>query len=336
MLNSPNNCRILITMGRQFSDLRPIVVTNCTTRKRATDPPVTLSVLARHESLPKLAKRWFAALSKMPRRTTAGELYVGRAMVESKRVARSLGADLYVVSAGLGLVHESDQVPNYDFTASASAGPLQAALDCSREPLTNWWSLLIERTATHGSLASVVRVTPDQLVLVALPASYLRLVGADLAAIGNEASQRLRIFTSEAGQAQVPECLRHCVLPYDGRLECVSGYQGTRAEFPQRALRHFVEALAGHELAAGDAHAAVTASLAGLVRRATPVRQRKSDEEITHMLRQQWASHAGSSTRLHRYLRDKAQVACEQSRFVALWRQVRAECQEREVNTHAA
>ncbi len=54
------------------------------------------------------------------------------------------------------------------------------------------------------------------------------------------------------------------------------------------------------------------------------------------MLRQQWASHAGSSTRLHRYLRDKAQVACEQSRFVALWRQVRAECQEREVNTHAA
>ncbi|MDP1692161.1 MAG: hypothetical protein Q8L49_09480 [Burkholderiaceae bacterium] len=256
-------------------------------------------------------------------------------MAESKRVARSLGADLYVVSAGLGLVHESDLVPNYDFTVSADGGPLRTALDVSGEPVTSWWAVLTGQRAVRGSLADLVNATPNRLMLVALPASYLRMVGDDLASVDDKAKQRLRIFTSEAGMAVAPANLRQCVLPYDDRLEAIAGYDGTRAEFPQRALRHFVSALDGDKLARRDAHAAVTTALSGLERRTIPLRQRVTDERITAMLRQNWASYAGSSTRLHRYLRDDALVACEQSRFRTLWRHVQAERQGREAISYA-
>lgn len=256
-------------------------------------------------------------------------------MTESKRVARSLGADLFVVSAGLGLVHESDLVPNYDFTVSGVGGPLRTALDDSGESVTTWWSVLTGQSAARGSLAELVNAAPNRLMLVALPASYLRMVGDDLASVDDKAKQRLRIFTSEAGMAGAPANLRQCVLPYDDRLETLAGYDGTRAEFPQRALRHFVSALHGDKLAPREAHAAVTTALSGLKRRTIPLRQRMTDERITAMLRQNWASYAGSSTRLHRYLRDEALVACEQSRFRTLWRHVQAERQGREAMSYA-
>lgn len=323
-------------MSRHLPDLRPIVVTNCTTRKRAPDPPVCLSAVSGCETLPNLAKRWAALLRKAPRRTAAGDLYVGRAIAESKYVARSLGADLYVVSAGLGLVRETDLVPNYDLRVGASGGPLKGALQTSGELSTRWWAVLTGRAEAAGSLADLVCARPDRMVFVALPSSYLRMVGDDLATIGGKAAQRLRIFTSAAGQAEVPEHLWHCVLPYDERLEALDGYNGTRAEFPQRALRHFVDLLGGHQLTPQDAHAAVTTALAGLKKRTPPTRQKRTDPQIASMLREHWTSYAGSSTRLHRYLRDEALVACEQSRFRTLWRQVQAEYQGWEASARAA
>lgn len=321
-------------MVRQFPNLRPIVVTNCTTRKRAPDPPVSLSAESRSEPLSELAKRWDALITNAPRRTAAGDLYVGRAITESKAVTRSLGADLYIVSAGLGLVRDTDLVPNYDLTVGSSCGPLQGALRTSGERSTRWWEVLTGRTDAAGSLADLMSRC-DRMALIALPASYIRMVRDDLGTIEGSAAQMLRIFTSEAGRTEVPEHLLHCVLPYDERLETLDGYDGTRAEFPQRALKHFVEVLGGHQLALPDSHTAVTASLAGLKKRATPTRQRMTDAQIASMLREQWTLYSGSSTRLHRYLRDKALVACEQSRFRTLWRKVQAEYKDRDANANA-
>jgi len=76
--------------------------------------------------------------------------------------------------------------------------------------------------------------------------------------------------------------------------------------------------------------------MSDLARRTIPLRQKRTDEQIIALLRQSWTSYAGSSTRLHRYLRDEALVACEQSRFRTLWRQLLAEYQGQEVNARAA
>ena len=158
-------------------------------------------------------------------------------MAECKRVVRSLGADLFVVSAGLGLVHEAQLVPHYDLTVSK--GPLHALLVASGESAAAWWSMLV-RQFGQSSLAQLIAANPDRPVLVALPASYLKLVADDLASISGEDIARLRIFTSQAGREAVPTHLKRCCLPYDERLESLPGYDGTRSEFPQRALCHFV------------------------------------------------------------------------------------------------
>jgi hypothetical protein len=323
-------------MASKSPNLRPVVVTNCTTRKRAPHPPVSLPAGSVREPLLELARRWDRLLRKAPKVTAVGDLYVGRAIVESKSVTRSLGADLYIVSAGLGLVREMDLVPNYDLTVGTSNGPLNSALKSSGKDSTHWWALRTKRVEAAGSLANLVCSMPNRKILIALPATYLQMVADDLGMIDADAAKRLRIFTSEAGRAKVPNHLLHCVLPYDERLESLDDYQGTRAEFPQRALRHFVEVLEGHQLALCDAHMAVSAALARLKKRKAPTRQKATDDQIASMLRAQWFVHAGSSTRLLRYLRDKALVACEQSRFQTIWRAVHAEHYGKEASANAA
>ena len=214
-------------------------------------------------------------------------------------MTRSLGADLYFVSAGLGLVRETDLVPNYDLTVGASGGSLKGVLKTSGEHSARWWAILTGRAETTGLLADLVCALPDRMALIALPATYLRMVRNDLGTIDGNAARMLRIFTSEAGRVVVPKHLLHCALPYDERLETLDCYDGTRAEFPQRALRHFVDVLGGHQLSLPDAHAAVTSALARLKKRTTPTRRKVTDAQIASMLREQWTSYSGSSTGCH-------------------------------------
>lgn len=336
MFSAFNYCMPVFAMICQFPDLRPIVVTNCTTRKRAPHPPVLLSAETGCESLSELAVRWNVLLRDARWRTVAGDLYVGRAIAESKCVSRLLGADLYIVSAGLGLVRETTLVPNYNLTVSGSDGPLKDALKTSGENSTVWWTTLTRRAESAGSLCDLICTQPDRLVLIALPATYLEMVGDDLSTIDRNAARMIRIFTSEAGRAKLPGHLLQCALPYDERLESLVGYDGTRAEFPQRALRHFVEVLGGHHLALAHAHVVTTMALAGLKKRTTPPRRRVTDAQIASMLREQWTFYSGNSARLHRYLRDTALVACEQSRFQLLWRKVQAENRSQETNAYDA
>lgn len=134
----------------------------------------------------------------------------------------------------------------------------------------------------------------------------------------------LRIFTSPAGAQCVPDHLKCCVMPYDERLESVRGFAGTQSDFAQRALRHFVEALQATSMALDEARDAVAASLAHRRRRSRSVGQRLTDDEIRLVLTAQWTRHSGSSSKLLRFLRDEAQISCEQKRFSRLWQELSA------------
>lgn len=109
------------------------------------------------------------------------------------------------------------------------------------------------------------------------------------------------------------------MLPYDERLEGLPNYAGTRTDFPQRALLHFVQELDGHRRDFGTAHASVLFEMSKLKKPELPVRVKKSDEEIMALLAKNWDKYDGASGRLLRFLRDEKKVACEQSRFRRLW-----------------
>lgn len=304
-------------MTRKF-----IVVTNCTNRKRVGDVAVTLSTASMVGPLPSVAARWGRAIRETRPSIQAQDIYMGRAFSEARRVTAMLGGALHIVSAGLGVVSAEEQIPSYNLTVAdgvASLKPLLAQL--GKRP-RDWWSALTTELGEQRSIRALLECNPDALVLFALTGSYIALVEEDLASLTREQFGRVRIITSDHGQSLVPPQARHVVLPYDDRLEG-SSYAGTRTDFPQRALRHFVEMLSGHKLPIDDAKEVVSAAMFALKKPVIPVRERKTDSEILMLLRKNWHRFDGASTQLLRYLRDEALVACEQSRFRNLWSHLR-------------
>jgi len=243
---------------------------------------------------------------------------MGRAFTEARRVAAILEGTLHIISAGLGVVSAADPIPSYDLTVSDGANSLKPLLiQLGKEP-SDWWAALTAELGGQRSVRALLDRHADALALFALPGSYVALIAQDLASLTKTQIGRIRIITSSHGQTFVPENARHVVLPYDERLEG-SCYAGTRTDFAQRALRHFIEVLDGHRLSVEEAKAAVATAMQKLTKPIIPARQKKTDAEILVLLRKNWHRFDGASTRLLRFLRDEALVACEQSRFRSLW-----------------
>jgi hypothetical protein len=190
-----------------------------------------------------------------------------------------------------------------------------------------WWSAVnVAQRRGPCPLSDQLRSEAYDVVLIALPARYIDLIADDLAAIPEASRSTLRVFTSPAGQLQVPVELQSQVLPYDERLDGVgSPRRGTRVDFPQRAMRHYVDDLRATEASADHGRVTVERALSGLVRPQVPERHRVSDDQVRDLLRQNWIDYGGKSSKLLRLLRDIKGVACEQSRFRALCDQVRRE-----------
>lgn len=245
---------------------------------------------------------------------------MGRAVVEAVRAASKADGDLFFVSAGLGLVRSDESWPSYDLTVSrhmsASPGPLES-FACTAG---DWWAAIHEARGRPSPLSELLHAH-DGPVLIAIPATYIELISKDLEAASSTAIGKLRLFTSKEGRKKLNERLRGAVLPYDDRLEAV--LPGTKNDFPQRAMRHFVETLGGHRKSVEHGHEVVAATMSAQRRLSPPVRSRATDEEIVTTLTQQWFRFGGQSSKLLRYLRDEALVACEQSRFRDLCKRVR-------------
>lgn len=301
------------------------VITNCTSRKRGVGEVARLKRSELHGEPVELATRWLAVATRALPVMPAGDLYVGRAMSESKAVASRLAGSLHVVSAGLGLAARDVCVPNYDLTVVQGVGSIAPTLAEAGYGPADWWRELNALKGTPHPLSRHINKAMRTKFLVALPSAYICMLEHDLEGLDASALERVCIFTSRSGAGMLTSRLQRCVMRYDERLEGCSGYAGTRSDFPQRAMRHFVEELDGQLLSVENANTAVERAMAQLKQPVIPQRMRKTDEEIIELIRSAWAAYKGSSTLLLRYLRDTALVACEQSRFRDLWRQVKAE-----------
>jgi len=298
-----------------------IVITNCTARKRVGVPLALMTPAPASEGLEGLISCWRQVLAAQQPSIAAGDLYVGRSINDAKAAATVLDAQLFVISAGLGLVSADQLVPGYDLSAGGNSAGLPALLETRNAAVTDWW-----RELTQGQgLNQLMRDAPTAVVLLALPADYLRLISADIASLSSADATRLRIFTSPHGRRVLSQRHDLPIIPYDERLESLPGFAGTRADFPQRALRHFVSQLRGHLLTGEAACDAVKQALSVCIAPTVPTRRRLTDDEVCSLIRKGWEKCGGSGARLLRYLRDDELVACEQGRFAILRRQVAAQ-----------
>lgn len=164
----------------------------------------------------------------------------------------------------------------------------------------------------------------DGVCLIALPRPYLDMVRHELLALAPEALARVRLFSG----TRLGQPFADVQMPYGDRLDGPdSPYRGTRSNFAQRALRHFVEhILPGREQMSAPEHAAaVEAALASWRSPKRSTGLRKSDAELRELLNLHWDAVGGRSTRMLRVLRDELGIACEQRRFAGLVRAVREE-----------
>jgi hypothetical protein len=279
------------------------------------------------QSLRPLANAWVAAVANAHPRFRADGFYGGRSFSDSLAVRRKLDCTLRVVSTGLGLVREFDDVPQYDLTVADGPASIKPYLDASGAELHDWWAALSEaKGSTPCPLAHLV--SSSEMVFIALPARYLEMVRQDLMNVPVSHQSRLRIFTSPAGRQFVPASLSNAILPYDERLEGEgSPRPGTRTDFAQRAMRHFVDDLRAHGEDLDTAHRLVESALRPLKLRTLPNRRRATDAEIKALIASSWDEYRGSASRLLRALRDDLFVSCEQGRFRSLCVEFRLERQ---------
>lgn len=301
-------------MGNKF-----IVVTNCTARKKTGMPLVPFA--PKGESIQQVVEEWRSSLAAQSSRLQAGRMYVGRSILEARNVSQDIGAPLFIVSAGIGLVESDEPIPGYYMSASGNVSELAVTLARLRVSKSDWWDLL----ASGRGFSWLLRENPDAVVLVSLPSEYLDMVLGELEVLPCGDLARVRVFTSPAGQKKILRVPGLPSLPYDERLESIAGYAGTRSDFPQRALKHFVAGLNGHVLPIDEASHLVATSLGGVAYKALPQRRRLDDGEIRGLIRQAWDSVGGNSSKLLRHLRDTELVSCEQGRFSRLRRQVKEE-----------
>lgn len=301
--------------------MRVLIIANCTNRKRATQShPVRARDLSAG-SVSVVAAEWIKVLSGSDERRPLTTAYCGRGFSEVLGAAKSLEATLLIVSAGLGLVDANTAIPHYDATISGSSDDNVLGKINNGDP-TLWWKAVCELSPFSTNLTT----ESYDLVLIALSRPYFPLIAPDLISLDATEREKIRLFLSVPAN-ELPQQLRDCLMPYGSRFDHDEGpLPGTKSDFTQRALRHFVntlvEANAQRENAALH-HARVERELSNLSAPARPVRQRLDDPQIAALVRHHWNDVRGSSSRMLRYLRDTLNVACEQKRFQEIFNEIR-------------
>lgn len=311
-----------ITATLQIRDtavsMSTVIITNCTNRKRlGGHPPLELCTSSNH-SLTAMTAFWLQQVKARTSTRPAESLYTGRSVQDAKWVARKLDAELMFASTGLGLIGSEQPCPAYNLTIASEPNSIRPWLGKLGLHPSDWWDAINNHWQRPNPIAALAKRADIKHILIALSANYIDLVANDLAQIATNDRPKLRLFTSRPGIERLPEEFRSLAMPYDERLES-SRLAGTRADFPQRSMRHFVELIAAPTDSSSADHQAVTDAMSALTPMGTVKRRRASDEEVKALLIAAWGTHNGSSTRLLRYLRDDALVACEQSRFRGLW-----------------
>lgn len=306
-----------------------LLVTPCTQRKPGAvrHPVLRASELPRGTQM-SVAEAWIARVQLACTCIQASELYGGRGFTEALATVAPDSGALWIVSAGLGLLDARTQAPAYDLTVTpGAANSVQARIGNGNFCARLWWATLNARLRGGQSLAVLVQSHPRATVVVTLSAAYAALVADDLAALPMSALARVRIV-GPATDSVLPPPLRPCWMPYDTRFDGPDGpLPGTRADFAQRAARHFV-GMIGHNdstAPAAEHRAAVLAVLRDWRHAHVPDRRRLDDAGIRTLILHRWEAAGGSSSRMLRLLRDEERIRCEQGRFAALFRAIKQE-----------
>lgn len=265
---------------------------------------------------------------------SAVELYRGQhwAVVrELTGVAQVAGyqADLWIASAGYGLIPAEAAIHPYSATFAASGEDSVARpSDGDRcDALRNWWkglqALPTPAAGAPRSLLALARTLPTAILLVVASPAYIAAMADDLAEARDQlVDARCLIVISSRGGA-LPKWLAPHLVPSLAVLTSVLG--GSLGSLHARTARRILEEAAAVALRADVLVPRYEQLLKELKRETTPVRQRLSDEKVRNFIRKALTVNSGlTCTAALRKLRMAGQ-ACEQRRFAGIYAEVTRE-----------
>lgn len=305
--------------------MKLVHITTCTNRKRA---PAVDSLLCRTLTcgdMTQVADQWIARVTHAPHEHLARTLYCGRGFTESLSAAQLATTDLWIISAGLGLVLSNDKIPSYSLTiASGAEDSIKGKISSDFHP-SEWWNAI--NSISGRSISRLINDDPDRsLFLISLTQPYAPLILNDLLNLTSDSLARVRIVGIMCSR-NMPEQIQPICMPYDARINDPRCYPGTMSDFAQRSAYHFVKNIwneCGYQNAADDS-AAIIKMLDRLEAPIVPSRRKLSDDEVRSEIIVNWDLAEGHSNRMLRVLRDNLHVACEQKRFSILFKQVKEE-----------
>lgn len=142
-----------------------------------------------------VAKEWGERTQHARIRTTPENVYCGRSFREAYSASKELCAELVIISAGLGLIRQHDEIPGYSLTVSNGREDSikERITDQNRSPKL-WWKALASNTSASTSLVDTVKDTDASLVLIALSESYAHMLFDELEGLEEGILRRLRVF----------------------------------------------------------------------------------------------------------------------------------------------
>jgi hypothetical protein len=295
------------------------VVTNCSSIKKRKDSPLKLD--PSQQNFENFCKSWTDLIKSSVSQVSAMETYGGRTFIEAVAVTEKIQAELHVVSAGLGLIQATQRIPNYNLTVSKGEGSIGNWLATQNKSVSDWWLTLNQHLGKPNAIERIIKSSDG--VIFALPSTYLEMIDVELEKLSADSLNKIFIITSTAGRKAISSKLKQRALPYDERLDGAKNYQGTRNDFAQRALKHFVNEIdfLNHDI--DSIKNEISNYLKKHKKPDIPSRIKLTDDAILLLIEKNWKTYGGTRDKLHRFLRDTALVACEQNRFGALWNIVR-------------
>jgi hypothetical protein len=295
---------------------RIVLVVACSQRKRLA-PPEKLRLASIRSEPSDRPRRWANRLNEVEApRWRAADLYVGdhwHSACQAYRVAKrySSRTELWVVSAGYGLIPSSKTIKPYGATFATGAadsvwrGPAEGD---RRGGLRLWWRALGHECA----LIDLLPARGDGAVVVAAGASYLAAIESDLEGALQHSAAFDRLSVISAGTQG-----NGALLPVSGQFRAAVG--GTDSALNARLLALLASEAGTH----GFRRSAMAAMLTQMASRlpATPRRTGRatSDEQIVREIQamRRRLPEIGR-TRALRDLRSGG-IACEQGRFASIW-----------------
>jgi hypothetical protein len=281
--------------------------------------------------LEKRAENWIKKLSASSVDTIpADELYAGDQWQISKSLpavgaARGLRVQLWICSAGYGLVRSRSSLRPYSATFSASHPDSVRAgkMRLDRDVLAEWWEFLKRWEGPDAgelrSIASIAKTQPQNPLLIVASPVYLCAIRNDLEAALEKLRDPTLLTIISGGVERFGEMSSH-VLPCDGRLQQALG--GALMSLNVRVARRILENAETTPLNCRDLAKAYRRLLNKQPEMVAYDRQPMTDRDVLRYVTMRLEETPGMRiSPMLRLLRDSG-FACEQKRFGRLYRQI--------------